>query len=225
MNYIELYRTIAAGEDLGRVSTWVVQLLTEILDGRRHILAVRHPLGFICLPIERDEVNGVCLHVWDGEPAWTSTTSQVHAHSWDLFSYVLIGEVHNEVIEVADDEVSPASRVFEVRSRGDVDELRATPRLVRHTRRATHVKPSGLWYRLPAGEFHTTVVPAGRTTATIALGSTRRGGRDLSLGPIDGRSHSIRRQRCDRQETMQVAQTVADRAVACGVPHDGGRRP
>lgn len=224
MNYVDIYQAIDRGDRLGRLSAWLIRVLTEIGDGRSHVLAVRHPLGFICLPVERHGTDGVCVHFWDDRYATvTSTTSPIHAHSWELLSYVLFGEVQNVVIQVTDDQTDPTSRIFEVRSRGDVDELWATSRLVRETDRKKHVNPGGRSYALPAGVFHTTIVQPGMTAATIALGSSQVGSRDLSLGPIDGRSHQIRRLRCDQQETIKVARAVADRAMAGCAFGDGGR--
>src|SRR4030081_347780 len=108
MKYADIYREIDRGAGAGSVSRWVVDVLTDIADGRRDLLAVRHPLGFICLPVQRSDADGVCVHLWQAELRNArSTTSQVHAHSWDLLSYVLFGEVHNEIVDVADDPANP----------------------------------------------------------------------------------------------------------------------
>ncbi|HZN77952.1 MAG TPA: hypothetical protein VFC00_40595 [Micromonosporaceae bacterium] len=224
-NYVDIHRTITEGLGLRRMFAWLVQIMTEVCEGRRQLAAMRHPLGFICFPVERREIDGVCVHLWDAElvTGTPPTTSLVHAHSWDLVSFVLFGEVYNEEVHVADDHVEPMSRVFEVRSSGDIDELWATPRLVRETTRATHIHPGGASYTLPAGSFHTTMVQPGQAAATIALGSNRLGSRDLSLGPVDGTTHRIRRLRCDQQETIKAARTVARHAMVGNALRDGGR--
>jgi hypothetical protein len=214
MNYVDLQREIHRLE-AGLVSAWAADVLTEIVEGRRPVRAVRHPLGFICLPVERTGEDGVCVHLWQTElAAAASTTSQVHSHSWDLDSYVLFGEVRNEIVEVVDEPVKPTHRVFEVRSRGDVDEICATPRLVRHATGTIEVNRAGESYTLRAGAFHTTVVRADQPAATVALGRGRAGGKDLTLGAIDGHTHIVRRQHCDETETIRAARTVADRATA-----------
>jgi hypothetical protein len=55
------------------------------------------------------------------------------------------------------------------------------------------------------------VVPPGEETATVALGRTRSGQHDLSLGPIGGHTHRVARQRCGPAETVRAARAVTDR--------------
>ncbi|HEY6425524.1 MAG TPA: hypothetical protein VIY28_20235 [Pseudonocardiaceae bacterium] len=133
----------------------------------------------------------------------------IHAHSWDLVSYVLYGSVHNELIDVTDVPDEAAYRVFEIRSAEDVDEVRETPRLVRCEIKAAELNRQGDRYSLAAGVFHTTVVRG--EAATVALGSSRPGMVDLSLGRIDKKTHRVQRQRCGRDETADAARVVADR--------------
>jgi hypothetical protein len=213
MNYADIHADIIAGATSGATQTWAAAALAEIAAGRSDILAVSHPLGFICLPIVRQGDDGVCVHLWPlgpvGPPPVGPTTSPMHSHSWDLLSYVLFGEIHNETLQV--DPGDATHRVFEVRSRGDVDEIHATTRLVRPSTIEHDVHPPGAAYTLRAGDFHVTDVPAGRAAATVALGKTRPGAHDLSLGPLDGQTHFVRRLRCDQATTARAARTVADR--------------
>ena len=183
--------------------------LTEIARGRRELCAVRHPLGFLCLPVHRDGDFGVCVHVWSPDlPHARATTSAVHSHSWDLVSFVLYGRVGNTLLHVVDDAAGGTHRVFEVHSRGDVDEIRATARLVR-AREARHRSAGpGDTYRLRAGRFHASVLVGESEAATVVLGRTRAA-LDLSLGPLDTPTHHIPRQRCDPRETAEVAGIVA----------------
>lgn len=207
--YDSCYRAMlngTAGRDIPR---WASAALDEIAQHRTSIDGVRHPLGFVCLPVERTGEAGVCVHVWSERLTRANpTTSTMHAHSWDLISYVLYGSVRNDVIDVIDAPDNAAYRVFEVRSSGDIDELRETPRLVCSRIRATELKAPGDIYSLAAGAFHTTVVHG--EAATVALGSSRRGMMDLSLGEINRKTHRIRRQRCDRDETAYAARVVTE---------------
>ena len=174
---------------------------------------MRHPLGFVCIPVDRTGDQGVCVHVWsDSLPSARPTTSTMHAHSWDLISYVLYGSVGNELLNVTDAPDNSAYRVFEVRSGGDVDEVRETPRLVRCEISAAELNRQGDTYTLPAGVFHTTAVHG--EAATVALGSGRPGTMDLSLGGIDTRTHQVERQRCGRDETASAARVVTERLAS-----------
>ncbi|WP_340375606.1 hypothetical protein U5640_10980 [Streptomyces sp. SS7] len=66
-------------------------------------------------------------------------------------------------------------------------------------------------YALPAGEFHTTVVPDGRPTATLVLGRTLPGRADLSLGPLRAPGHRVVRRMCDAAQTARIAQAALRR--------------
>lgn len=189
--------------------------LEEIASGRRRLRAVRHPLGFLCLPVQREEDRGVCVHVFDAEAPGRAaglTTSRVHAHSWDLASCVLYGRVGNLRVRVRDRPHEPTHRVYEVRSDASaVDVLLPTPRLVRCEPGPEETSVGGEIYTLPAGDFHATVVPPGTAAATLLLGRTLPGRCDLSLGPVHGAPHRVVRQTCDAAQTARTARTVLRR--------------
>lgn len=209
-NYDSFHRAMLDGTAGRAVPRWAYGVLGEVAQHRTSIAGVRHPLGFVCLPVERTGEAGVCVHVWsDSFPRASPTTSTMHAHSWDLISYVLYGSVRNEIIDITDAADDAAYRVFEIRSGGDVDEVRETPRLVRCELRAAELSHQGDIYSLAAGVFHTTVIRG--EAATVALGSSRPGTMDLSLGGIDRKTHRVRRQRCDREETARAARMVTER--------------
>ncbi|GHE07581.1 hypothetical protein [Streptomyces alanosinicus] len=187
--------------------------LDRIVSGRAALRAIRHPLGFVCLPVLRDGDDGVCVHVFgtpDAEP--DHSVPQVHCHSWDLTSTVLYGRLDNRRVDVHDDPGEPTHRVFEVLSDpSGVDELRPTPRLVRLRPGARQSSARGQSYTLPAGEFHTSVVPDGRPTATLVLGRTLPGRVDLSLGPPSAPGHRMVRRTCDATQTARIARAALRR--------------
>lgn len=214
-NYDSFHRAMLDGTAGRAVPRWASSVLGEVAQNRTSIVGVRHPLGFMCLPLERTGEAGVCVHVWsDGLPRTKPTTSKIHAHSWDLTSYVLYGSVRNEVIDITDAPDDAVYRVFEIRSGREVDEVRETPRLVRCRIRTAELSHQGDIYSLAAGVFHDTVVRG--EAATVALGSGRPGTMDLSLGGIDRKTHRVRRQQCDRDETAHAARMVAQRLEGIG---------
>ncbi|AQZ64725.1 unnamed protein product [[Actinomadura] parvosata subsp. kistnae] len=188
----------------GEARTWALAELA-----RPGLTAVRHPLGFVCLPLERDGGEGVCLHLWTDSLAHAeSTTSQIHCHSWDLVSHVLYGQVRN-VHAVVDDTAERAThRVYEVVSDAGGDRISPTPRTVRHSTGLVEVFGPGDTYTLAADRFHSSVVPEGGEAATIALGRGRPGSRDLSLGPLSGGPHHVSRQPLDASETALAIRTI-----------------
>ncbi|MER6734798.1 hypothetical protein [Streptomyces puniciscabiei] len=187
--------------------------LDLIASGRRALRAVRHPLGFVCLPILRAGHDGVCVHVFGPPEAQPDrSVPQVHCHSWDLTSTVLYGRLDNRRVHVDDHSGEPTHRVFEVLSDpSGVDELRPTERLVRCRPGAGQTSARGQSYALPAGEFHTSVVPDGRPTATLVLGRTLPGRMDLSLGPPSAAGHRMVRRTCDATQTARIARAALRR--------------
>ncbi|WP_240810033.1 hypothetical protein [Actinomadura sp. WMMA1423] len=226
VRYEEIREEIRAGTAARTLPAWAGRVLDGVLEdaaaGRPDIAAVRHPLGFLCLPLERSGDLGVCLHIWTPEvlPA-PSTTSPVHCHSWDLLSFVLYGTVRNVRMEVSESSATGSSatgssatgtqQVFEVVSQGDMDELRATGRTVQCAPANSTTHRTGESYTLPAGVFHSTLIEDGRDAATVALGRQTPGGGDLSLGPLDLPSHKVRRTRSDHADTVRALRRSARR--------------
>lgn len=199
------------------VPRWAATALAEVASGRSHVVAVRHPLGFTCLPLERADLNGICVHTWTDRLAQARpTTSTTHAHSWDLVSFVLYGSLCNELVGVTDTRKRPTYRVFEVDSGSDGDQIRRTDRLVRCEAGPQQLYHSGEVYSLPAGVFHRTETVG--EVATVALGSGRPGAVDLVLGGIDTPTHDVRRQLCSHDETVLAATVVAERLAGVSVP-------
>jgi hypothetical protein len=210
MDYPALERAARRGES-AELARHAAAELEQVASGRRALRAVRHPLGFVCLPVLRDGAEGVCVHVFGpSDPVLTS--HQVHSHSWDLTSTVLYGRLGNRRMGVAEETGKPTHRVFEVHSRPTgVDELRPTRRLVRCLPGPEQTSTRGQTYTLAAGEFHTTVVPDGRPTATLVLGRTLPGRADLSLGPLRAPGHRVVRKVCDAAQTVRIARAALRR--------------
>ncbi|MER6947753.1 hypothetical protein ABT294_27340 [Nonomuraea sp. NPDC000554] len=200
MSYPSVYQQVVEG----RARTWALRALSG-----PGVTAVRHPLGFVCLPLERDGGEGVCVHLWsDSLPHARSTTSQIHCHSWDLVSHVLYGQVRNVHAVVTDAGRDATHRVFEVVSAADGDRITPTRRTVRHATGLVESFGPGDTYTLAADRFHSSVVPEGGEAATIALGRGRPGSHDLSLGPLGGSVHHVCREPLDAEETARAVRLI-----------------
>jgi hypothetical protein len=211
MNHVAVDQAIRSGAAHRVVPALCRLALRDVAEGRREVLGVRHPLGFLCLPLYRDGVHGVCVHIWSALLRHAAaTTSTVHSHSWDLASYVLYGRIDNVLVQVKDDPAGGTHRVFEIHSHGDADEVRATQRLVRYRAVRHELAGAGATYTMDAGTFHESVVADGQEAATVALGSVRTA-MDLSLGRPDTATHWVTRVRCDPRETAEAATLVLTR--------------
>ncbi|WP_336204932.1 hypothetical protein [Nonomuraea sp. LPB2021202275-12-8] len=201
MSYNGVYQQVVQG----RARDWALDAISGA-----GVRAVRHPLGFVCLPLERDGGEGVCIHLWsDSLTHAHSTTSQIHCHSWDLVSHVLYGQVRNVHAVVTDAERDATHRVFEVVSAADGDRISPTRRTVRHATGLVESFGPGDTYTLSADRFHSSVVPEGGEAATIALGRGHPGSRDLSLGPLGAGGHHVPRRSLDARETAHAIHLIA----------------
>lgn len=223
MRYEDIRQEIRAGTAARTLPAWAGGVLDDVAAGRSPVPAMRHPLGFVCLPVERSGELGVCLHIWTPEvhPA-PSTTSAVHCHSWELVSFVLYGTVRNVRMDVEENPGhagEPVGQVFEVFSQGEVDELRATGRAVRYSPGPSSTHRTGDSYTLPAGVFHTTLIEDGADAATVALGRRTPGGGDLSLGPLDTPTHHVRRSRSDHADMVAALRRSVRRIADAGRAH------
>ena len=222
VRYEEIREEIRAGTAARTLPAWAGGVLDDVAAGRSPVPAVRHPLGFVCLPVERTGDFGVCLHIWTPEVRPVpSTTSPVHCHSWELVSFVLYGTVRNVRMDIDGGpgaESGGTRQVFEVFSEGGVDELRATGRTVRCSPGRSSTHRTGESYTLPAGVFHTTLIEDGRDAATVALGRQAPGGGDLSLGPLGIPTHRVHRSRSDQADTVRALRRSARRIAAAHPP-------
>ncbi|MER5467112.1 hypothetical protein ABZX90_11160 [Streptomyces sp. NPDC002935] len=193
--------------DAATVGEWAWCALRTVVPGRTTAPAVRHPLEFTCLPLYRHGHSGLCLHVWPQDEEMVSPV--VHAHSWDLWSYVLCGTVFNQVVTVSDCAERPEHRLYEARSVGRVDAIRATERLVSCTPQAPQEIPVGGIYRLSSGVFHRSGHRG--LTATIVLGEHHAERQNLVLGPLDAAPRpDLPRVACPPHEVRDLVQRILD---------------
>lgn len=216
MDYDELGQLLAPhGGASPRLRGSVIAALEEIASGKRELRAVRHPLGFLCLPLLREGRRGICVHLFEPDARAEPGAAPMHAHSWELRSHVLYGLVANLPVRVRDGGAAPTHRVFEVHSGADgVDEIRPTSWLVRSEPGPELVSAGGDTYTLAAGEFHATVVAPERPAATLVLGLSLPGRVDLSLGPLDGGAGRTTRRLCDAGQTVRTVRKALRRIHA-----------
>jgi hypothetical protein len=213
MDYLYLSRAITEGRGPETIPLWSTEVLRMIAEGRRELRAAVHPLGFTCLPVIREGRYGVCVHAWlAGQEMARPTTSPVHAHSWDLASYVLFGQLRNDLPHVlAAQSGADVWRVLEIRSRGDADDIIPTQRLVRCEPGESSMNVRDDVYTVPAGTFHSSAADPTVPTVTVVLANAVAGGVDLSLGSPGIPAHRVRRKRSGQAETAVLARAIVDR--------------
>lgn len=192
----------------------VIGILRDMAAGSRDRPVVKHPLGFLCLPIHRGDEFGLCLHVWMAaspavRPTGRLTTLPIHYHTWNLFSHVLYGLVQNQRITVRPDTGgSPAYRVFEVRSDRGTDEIRPTGEFV--TWRVDGAQQYGIGdrYLVSPRDYHQSAVLDPRLTVTVMLAENWTPEPQHALGNVDLAPHTVTRRTCPPTETGEVVGTL-----------------
>jgi hypothetical protein len=187
----------------------IAAVLEPLAEGRTHLDAVRHPLGFICLPIVRDDSpEGVCVHYWSAESGTNKpTTSRFHCHSWALLSHVLVGSVGNQRLDLV-----PGDRyqLFRANSGRDgdnreVDDLEPIEQFTDVRSGAAEVHHAGESYELDAGAFHASVATYVDVSVTLVLGRVVPGAEDITLGDVGLGRHRITRRTLGPGEAQRVA--------------------
>ncbi|MEU8659891.1 hypothetical protein [Actinoplanes philippinensis] len=195
-----LYARLATAiKEHGPERVWdeVTTILDPLAQGRTRLGAVRHPLGFICLPVVRDaSPEGVCLHYWTGEDgANKPTTSPYHCHSWSLLSHIMVGSVGNQRLDLVPGD---RYRLFRANSGRDgddreIDDLEPTGQLTGIRTGDVEIYRAGETYELEAGAFHASVGTHADVSVTLVLGSVVPDAEDISLGPVTlGRHRKVR---------------------------------
>lgn len=186
----------------------IAPYLEDLAADRKRLNAVHHPLGFVCLPIVRDDSpQGVCLHYWSGATGHQPTTSRYHCHSWTLLSHVLAGSVGNQRLRLIPGD---QFRLYEVRSDRDdrTDVFLPTPRLTGIRGSTPEVHHAGQSYELAAGTFHTSVSTTSDVSVTLVLGRVVPGAADLSLGEATLGKHTVARLSAAPHEARRMAREI-----------------
>lgn len=188
--------------------------LERMAAGRSEVRAVRHPLGFICVPMSRSRAEvGVCIHLWHETDVPTVIGSAVHCHSWDLLSFVQTGCIVNQRHGVVRRD-GGAYRMYEIRTADGHDEFTMTDERADVTIGHRGVYRVGECYELPAGEFHTSELLS-PNAITVVMGRYRPGARDLGMVQSQAIPRVRRRVPFDFGQSTEVAAHLLDRmAVA-----------
>lgn len=188
-------------KSLAEVRAIARSMLDAVLAGDHRPLAIAHPLEFVCIPILRTPVFGVCGHIWESN----RSAPTIHCHSWHLASEVLAGAVLNEVFAVTD-RADSDHHLLGIDSLGPLDRITPTGRtvIVRDEERTLYQRGSS--YCLPAGAFHRSTPVSDGPTLTLLAATVRPGGRDQIVAATRvGRHATVRREELPSPEARSLA--------------------
>lgn len=213
MDEVEVRDLIIANKATERLADLVAGYLTDLAEQRRDIAAIHHPLGFIYVPMMRDDRGLLRLHLWmDGGTPDGITTSPYHMHTWNLASYVMCGSLQNQLLST-DPHSGPLGpyQVFEIVGNRQRGELQATDEEVYATIDSVEDVKAGEIYHIPAGRYHTTVNTSEGDLVTVAYVQRVPGTMERNLGPVDVGTHVVVREDCPSEEVAKVARSVLAR--------------
>lgn len=195
--------------------------LDRMLTGERVAEAVDHPLDFVCIPIVRTRRSGVCGHIWCGSRG----SPTIHAHSWHLYSEVVVGAVANEVFRVAG-RPDGEYRVVNVHSEDMIDRITPTGRNVRVQGCTAEVWRGGESYTLGANTFHRSTPVSDGSVMTLVRATMLAGQHDRVLVRPPSLPRTVRRNRLSEDRTLALV-TMFRETISTGAGDDAvqeGRR-
>jgi hypothetical protein len=174
--------------------------------------AIKHPLGFLRVPIIRTPSTGLYVHIWTQLiDLPRPSTSAIHAHNWHLLSRVIAGTVTNQVFNAQESD-NGDYHLFEILHHSEtVDELCSTGRLFRCINYSEDHYLAGDYYRLAANTFHTSTVTLLADTVTLVLSTDRTSAIEYALDKSVRGTHLVHRKPCTRQELYAAVPILIER--------------
>lgn len=155
----------------------VLTLLRENVRELQHVLSqrpiLRHPLGFLQMPLGEIEGRRIRIHFWRSDcycpryPYWP-----LHAHPYPLRSLVLCGAVHQIAYSIDTAPTVPTHRIYEVDYEANGSTRRPTDHLVNAIPTYSYVCSTGSYYDIPIAEYHQTMPHASPGITLVVTGRT-----------------------------------------------------
>lgn len=151
----------------------LIDVLTSLRGGGRKILS--QPLGFyrILITARNGTSPGFMLHAWldRNQPKQSLVaTRDIHSHTFDLRSRVLIGELRNELYSVIED-IDGDHQIAKIRQDGPKATRAIIDTTVRVVLDRDEIVSAGEIYGFPAKRFHCTRI---HSYPTITLMQKKR---------------------------------------------------
>ncbi|MDC0713093.1 hypothetical protein POL68_31815 [Stigmatella sp. ncwal1] len=131
----------------------------------------RNPLGFLVFNLffNRETLERMSVHIWeDGFRVVQSEDLQVHSHRFPFRSWILRGELTNEVYDVRPTERDSGQKLFRiVYDQFRQSELNNTGTSVEYALAQRRTFHQGATYFMGTGEYHHTEVPQQDYTVTV----------------------------------------------------------
>jgi hypothetical protein len=184
------------------------KLALRHLTGDHEVVMLWHPLGFIDIPLVRDDRIKMVIHVWHPNFSRRQEPPQIcHSHGWHLISTVLTGAFENWSFGI-DANANGRHQVYQISYDRAASISTVTDHIVDAERTARERLVEGQTYRIPSDSYHwshsgdnivVTAMYADLTNATPGRAIWKR-------------SHAIEyryvRQQCERSAASAIRRDV-----------------
>ena len=230
-DFSSLPEALRNGCDWRSVTTILRRCVVAIEQDPEDFYAIWHPLGFASFWLWEKGQESVRLNLWSDLPGeYTGLGWHIHKHNWDLASYVLCGYLESRTYRILQNTSNhPTHRVYNIQHDGDMNYLRASPRVVSCELDRVEIVQPGNRYRLAQGVFHSAHAAEGCVTATLVLASEVQGTDAAVLGPLQGvAEYQTERRRCPhwfvREAVALVVKILGYEPEDTSFPAEHGKR-
>lgn len=179
-----------------------------------------HPLGFLALAWPIDDFRVLRLHYWSRIFDWAQSDDlQIHDHTFEFKSAVLLGRIRNEVYSIQRD--VNGEIVYLTSYDGQKSLLHPQQERVAVLLESRELCDEGSIYSMPAGLLHRTELDSeeGLTVLATKYASATRNGARVIGGSRDG-GHVFKRSAVDEIRSNLLLKSV-ENALAAAVERNG----
>jgi len=148
------------------------EILNLVIDNLNFFSAKWHPLGFLHLPLIKNERTTIRLHVW---PTGNRNTQEpnypIHNHLFDIESNIFCGVIENTEYDINWNPSEPSHYLYDVAYEGQLSRINKTDDCVLCAPKSSQCYFAGQSYRIKQGSFHASRVDEGCLTATLVTTS------------------------------------------------------
>ena len=172
-----------------------------------------HPLGFLALTWQVDELRALRLHYWSRSFDWAQSNElQIHDHTFEFRSAVLLGRIRNHIYSIRP---SVGEQVLYLTGyTGQKSLLHPQQERVATVLESNRAYEAGSIYRMPAGVLHRTELESDQALTVLATqyASVVRDGARV-IGSAHARSAAFSRSTISSDRRRMLIASVAEALV------------
>lgn len=193
--------------DLGfrtkNISNELINSIIDLLESE-NFRATWHPVaGFIYLNIGSSGTYNYKFHIWhpNGSEIYKSQAWPIiHQHRWNLNSYIIKGEIVNDIYKIYDSTHNPTHSLYKVDHKNLEDFFLPYNMDVEVSLDYSICYLTGQFYEVLKNQFHSTSQTNKSLGATLVQTAKAVNSKAKILGPLKGVLRPMRRIECSKSE-------------------------